>query len=116
MGEAFKMGGWGMFPTAIFGVLLVAAAIRYAVTPERRFVPLQVSLGILTLSAGGLGFVTGLIKSFMAMEGVGEDKRWLWLLGAGESLHNVALALILMTFAGIAASVGAMRIARTQAA
>src|SRR5690348_5351015 len=66
MSEAFHMGGWGMYPTLVFGILLVAASVRYAISPERRFVPLQVSLGILTLVGGGLGFITGTIKSFMA--------------------------------------------------
>src|SRR5262249_53909638 len=66
--EAFRLGGWGMFPTLIFGVLMIAATVRYAVRPERRFVPLQVTLGLLTLAAGCLGFVTGMIKTFLAMD------------------------------------------------
>jgi hypothetical protein len=110
--EAFHMGGWGMFPTATFGLLLVAAALRYALTPERRLVPLVISLGLLTCASGGLGFVTGLIKSALAIEGAGPDKRWIWVLGMGESLNNVALALALSTIAALAASIGALRIAR----
>jgi len=112
MGEAFHMGGWGMYPTALFGLLLVAASIRYAVSPERRFVPLQVSLAIVTLASGGLGFVTGMIKSALAIDGAGPDKRWIWVLGMGESLNNVALALALITIGGLAATVGALRLAR----
>ncbi len=112
MGEAFSMGGWGMFPTAIFGLMLVAASIRYAMSPERRFVPIQVSLGVVTLASGGLGFVTGMIKSALAIEGAGPDRRWIWVLGMGESLNNVALALALLTVAALAASVGAARLAR----
>ncbi len=112
MSEAFHMGGWGMYPTAFFGLLLVAAAIRYAMSPERRFVPIQVSLAIVTLASGGLGFVTGMIKSALAIEGAGPDKRWIWVLGMGESLNNVALAFALLTLAGLAASVGALRLAR----
>jgi hypothetical protein len=34
------------------------------------------------------------------------------MLGIGESLHNVALALIFVTLGSIAASVGAVRISR----
>ena len=92
MADAFKNGGWGMIPTALFGVLLVLAALRYASRPEQRFVPVQVSLGLLTLASGGLGFVTGLIKSFQAMAEMPDDKRWIWLVGLGEALNNVALA------------------------
>jgi hypothetical protein len=110
MGEAFRLGGWGMFPTMFFGVLLIAASIRFALSPERRFVPLQVSLGIMTLASGGLGFVTGMIASVSSLEG---NARGIWLIGMGESLHNVALAFALVTLGGVAASVGALRIART---
>lgn len=113
MGEAFRNGGWGMFPTTLFGVLMIAAAIRYAMSPEKRLVPLQVSLGIMTLASGGLGFVTGAIKSFQAMGEVAADKRWIWMLGIGESLNNVALAFGMLTIAAIAASLGALRIARS---
>ncbi len=110
--DAFHLGGWGMFPTTLFGLALVLASVRYAVSPERRFVPLQVSLGIMTLAGGGLGFVTGLIKSALAIEGAGPDKRWIWVVGMGEALNNVAVALALLTIAAIAASVGALRVAQ----
>jgi hypothetical protein len=112
MVEAFHLGGWGMFPTAIFGLMLVAAGVRYAVSPERRYVPLLVSLGVMTLAAGSLGFVTGLIKSALAIPGAGPDSRWIWVVGMGEALNNVALALLLTTLASVASSVGALRIAR----
>jgi hypothetical protein len=110
--EAFKMGGWGMYPTLLFGLLMVGASIRYAISPERRFVPLQISLGIMTLVVGGLGFVTGTIKSFMAMDAVTPDKRWIWMLGLGEALNNVGLALALIALGTLAATVGAYRLAR----
>jgi hypothetical protein len=111
MGEAFHLGGFPMYPTALFGLLMVAAAIRYAMSPQQRFVPLQISLGIMTLASGGLGFVTGLIKSVSAIGNVSPDLRWIWTVGMGESLHNVALAFALVTVAAIAASVGALRLA-----
>lgn len=112
--EAFRMGGFGMYPTAIFGVLLVAASIRYAVKPESRFIPLQITLGLLTLFAGTLGFVTGLMTTFSHMSGVPAEgsARWIPLIGAGESLACVALALAMVILAVIAASIGAVQIAR----
>ena len=112
MFEAFRMGGWGMFPTLIAGVLFIAAATRYAVRPERRFVPLQAALGLITLQIGALGFVTGMIKSFLAMDQVTPDKRWIWMLGAGEALNCVGLALVLVVVGTLAAAVGAYRISR----
>ncbi|WP_437563382.1 hypothetical protein [Sorangium sp. So ce542] len=116
MVEAFHMGGWGMYPTLVFGPLLLAASVRYAVSPERRFVPLQVSLGILTLVSGGLGFVSGTIKSLTLMGAVPPDARWLWIVGLGESLNNVALALALLILSALAATVGAYRISQTSPA
>lgn len=112
MREAFYLGGWGMYPTLVFGVLMVAASIRYAISPERRFVPLQVTLGVLTITAGVLGFVTGMIKVFLAMGEVQPDQRWIWMLGAGEALNCVGLALCLTVLSMLAASVGAFRFAR----
>ena len=113
MSEAFHLGGWGMYPTLVFGLLMMAAAVRYAISPERRFVPLMVSLGIMTLMGGTLGFVTGMIKTFTSMGEVKPDDRWFWMLGVGESLNCLGLALVLLVLGSIASSVGALRIART---
>lgn len=112
MSDAFHMGGWGMYPTLVFGLLLLAASVRYAISPERRFVPLQISLGILTLVSGGLGFVSGTIKSLTLMGAVQPDARWLWMVGLGESLNNVALALSLLVLSSLAATVGAYRLSQ----
>jgi uncharacterized membrane protein YfcA len=112
--EAFREGGWGMFPTAIFGILLVGVAVRYAIDPAKRLVPLLVSLGAVTLTAGALGFVTGFIKSVSAIEASPEHNPALALLGAGEAANCVGLALCLMTIAGLATSAGALRIAARQ--
>lgn len=112
MREAFQMGGWGMYPTLVFGLLMLAASVRYAISPERRYVPLLVSLGMMTFSAGALGFVTGTIKSLSAIGEVPDEKRWIWLLGVGESLNCVALALTLIVIGTIAGSIGALRISR----
>jgi heme exporter protein D len=35
MVEFFQMGGWGMYPTLVFGVLALGAALRYAMTGDR---------------------------------------------------------------------------------
>jgi hypothetical protein len=102
-----------MYPTSLFGLLLVGVAIRYALKPESRFIPLQITLGLLTLFAGTLGFVTGLIASFNHLDQVhGDEARWIPFVGTAESLHNVALALVLVIVAVLLASVGAARIAQ----
>ncbi|AKF10118.1 hypothetical protein [Sandaracinus amylolyticus] len=105
--EAFRLGGWGMFPTLVFGLLAVAASLRYAVRPDTRFVPLLVSSSLLTLAAGSLGFVTGLIASSNYIASAPDHR--VWLIGLGESLNNVALALILVGAGLVATTIGALR-------
>jgi len=109
--EFFESGGWGMYPTTIFGVLQLAAGVAYAVLPERRFVPLLVSLGVVVLGSGFLGCVTGFVTTFRFIEQVPEAKQHaVTLLGVSESLNNVVLAFIFIVLSTLIASVGALRL------
>lgn len=114
--EQFCMGGWGMWPTMIFGLIFAAISIRYAVSPNKRQIPLIVSLGVLTLSSGLLGFTTGLITTahFYTQE-LNADPRIPWQ-GFGESLNNVAFALIFTTFAAVAVTIGAHKLSKSEPA
>lgn len=103
----------GTLPTALFGVLLIVAAIRYAMSPEKRYVPVQISLAAATLACGGLGFVTGVVKSIAAAGEAKLDDRWIVAIGVSESLQNLVLAFGLVALGAIAASVGAARVARS---
>ena len=114
--EAFHLGGWGMYPTALFGLLLLGASARYAFRPDSRWIPLQIALGIVTLTTGAAGFVTGLIATTVHLEQVGDRIAIIGAVGFGESLYNVALALGLVALAGIAATLGAARLTRAPAA
>ncbi len=113
MMEHFREGGWGMFPTLGFGLMMLAVAVRYATRPEGRYVPLLLGTGVVTLSSGALGFVTGLITTFRYVGQVGPDHRYLAIIGIGESLENVAFALVFAVLASLIASIGAWRIAHT---
>lgn len=115
MYEHFRDGGWGMFPILAFGLVLLGAAIRYAARPQRKLVPLLYGLGILTLACGGLGFVTGLMATAHGIERIPEFTAragLITIIGVGESLNNVAFALIFVTLAAVAACLGALQIAR----
>jgi hypothetical protein len=103
----FQDGGLGMFPTLVCGILLLAVAMKYAATPEKRAVPLLLALSSLTFTSGLLGFVTGFIVTTHAFSG-GADPKVIWV-GMGEAANCMALALLLMMFAGVATSVGAWR-------
>lgn len=113
MSDFFKMGGWGMFPTALFGVLLLGVACAYAVKPDRRWTPLLLATSLMTLLAGGLGFVTGLMATTLnGVPSADPGNRMLFsLVGFGESLANVALALGLCALATLVGMVGAARLA-----
>ncbi|QSQ25819.1 hypothetical protein JY651_13190 [Pyxidicoccus parkwayensis] len=113
MKEAFLAGGWGMYPTLVAGLALILTCLLYAFRPESRFVPLMLSLGLFTLMAGTLGFASGLISmtSYAVGPGSSEVPANILLAGFGESLHNVALALILATLGTLLASVGTLRLA-----
>jgi hypothetical protein len=66
----------------------------------------------MTVLSGGLGLVTGLIKSLRAIPDVGPAERWIWLVGLGESLVNVAFALGLVSLATLAMVAGTWRLSR----
>lgn len=106
--EAFKFGGWGMYPTLVFGALTIAAAASYARTPERRRLTLLAILSVVTLVAGLLGFTTGLM---VTLDGAAGTPNQSAIIAAGtfESLNNVALALTLLALSGVVAAVGALR-------
>lgn len=115
MSDFFVAGGWGMYPTLLAGLGLLVASILYARNPDRRYVPLMLSLGVFTLIAGGLGFVTGLMVCLQNYGGAqaGHDPIFI-AYGLEESLHNIVLALLLSMIAALFASVGAWRLSRQQ--
>ena len=61
-----------MYATLVFGLALLAVAVRYALRPAGRFIPLLASLGITTLASGTLGFVSGVIKTTHALPELAE--------------------------------------------
>jgi dipeptide/tripeptide permease len=107
----FRDGGWGMYPTTLFGFLLVASGVLCLLRPERRFVPLALCLAALTLSSGLLGTATGVVNSFRYLERVPEvDQRFtIAALGCAESLNNLVLALILVTLTGVLGAAASLR-------
>jgi hypothetical protein len=110
MTEFFIAGGFGMYPTLVFGFLLIACSILFLFRPEPRYVSPLVGLGATTFCAGLLGTSTGVINAFRYLSSVPADDRLLVAtLGCAESLHVTVLALILMVIAGLFVSIGAVR-------
>ena len=110
MQDAFRLGGWGMYPTLFVGFILLIAAARFAMHPARgRLAPI-VGLGVLTFFTSLLGFVTGLIKTMSAASEIELFKQGnLIVVGIGESMHNIGLGLVLLVLATIGVVIGIAR-------
>jgi len=110
--DAFRLGGWGMYPTTLVGLVMIATAILYARRPDPRRLHVVRNLQRLTLLVSCLGFVTGVINSFLATGGADMyEVGSLVVVGVGESLHNLGLGLVLLVIASIATTIGAARCA-----
>src|ERR1035437_7441847 len=95
-------GGFGMYPTSIFGFLLVVTSFLYLFRPESRYVPIVLCCGFLTLGAGVLGTATGLVNTFRYLQNVAiADQVKIAGIGCAESLNNIVLALIISIFAAL---------------
>jgi hypothetical protein len=91
----YENGGWGMYPTTLFGFLLVAAGVLLLLRPERRYVPLVSGLGLMTLASGVLGCAVGFINTFRYVGGIPrEEQLEIAAVGMAESLNNVVLVTI----------------------
>ena len=116
MSEFFRDGGVAMAPVLLFGSLAVAAGVLSVLHPERRYGGLTLALSVTCFASGFLGLCFGLIGIFRYVQHVppGEQIRMV-TLGISQSLHPVALALVLDVIAGLLASLGTLRAARSPA-
>lgn len=115
MSNFFHEGGFGMYPTLVFGALSVLAAVVIAAKPQRRFIPMVAALGATTFGSGMLGTVMGIITTLRYISKVPEtDRAMILMAGAAESLNNMVLALVLVVLTGLIASVAAARVALSQ--
>jgi hypothetical protein len=98
----FTAGGWGMYPTMVFGFLLLATTVLHALRPEPRFQRLTGTLGIITFASGLLGSIVGICNSAHYLDQVPpQDQLKTFAMGCEESLHNLVLALIIIVLAGL---------------
>lgn len=108
--DFFADGGFGMYPTSLFGFFLIAAAVLYVMKPQPKTARLALVLGLVTFASGLLGAFVGMCNTFHYLPQVAHpDQLEVMALGCEESLHNVVLALMLVVLGGLIASVGTQR-------
>ncbi len=108
MGQAFRLGGWGMYPTTVVGIVLLFSAIQYARAP--RNIQLVKHLSLLTALVATLGFTTGVIRCFTNVGAADPgDFNKIVVTGVGESLNNLGLGIGMLVLAWATASIGTYR-------
>jgi len=109
MGEILREAGWGVYPVLLFGVTSLVLAVSYGVEPRRRLLPLIIGFGVATIIAGALGTLTGLQHSVAHLGEVAPDRRWIFLIGLRESLHNLVMAFVIECVVTLVTTVGGYR-------
>lgn len=109
--DAFRNGGFPMWFILVTGIALLATTWRYMQGQDKRSRALSQGLSQVTLLLGVLGTVMGLIATLMGVAPILPEKAYLCLIGTGESLNNLAFALIFMVFAAIGRTIGDARAA-----
>ncbi len=100
--DAYQLGGWGMYPTTVFGTLAVALLVRALVRPSRPVGSAIPAALVATGISGLLGFTAGVIRTFSAIQRLPQPDQYpTTLLGVGESLHNIGLALVFGVLAAL---------------
>jgi hypothetical protein len=108
MGMFFEEGGFGMYPTLLFGFGLVASAVLSIPQPERRW--LTFALGALTFSSGVLGTAMGLINTMRYVaKTTPAEQLPIGATGIAESLNNLVLANVIIVIAMLISVVAAFR-------
>lgn len=107
--EFFKDGGWGMYPVLVFGTIAIIAALRHAVAPAGRFVPLIVGFCAVTLIAGVLGTAVGVQTTIVYVNREATTDHWLLALGLRESLNNLVMACTAASIAALISTYGSFR-------
>jgi hypothetical protein len=110
MREAFHLGGWGMYPTLVAGLILMFSAIQYARHPEAARLRVVRFLSVLVMLTSCLGFVSGVIKTCTSVSpALGPDLGMIVITGIGESLTNIGAGLVWLVMSTIVATFGAAR-------
>jgi hypothetical protein len=109
MADFMRLGGVTMWPILMLGLATIAAAARYAARPEAAHARLPRGLGRLTLLLGVMGTTLGCVVTLVSMGSVPPEDRFVAMIGVGESLTNLTLALGLVVVASAIGVIGSTR-------
>jgi hypothetical protein len=109
----WTQGGFGMYPTAFWGFLLLLYAGLYFLRPQERFLRGVAILATMTLVTGAFGTAIGFMTAFRYAATVAPElAARSACYGAAMSIHVVVLALLLVIVSGIITGAGSWRQAR----
>jgi hypothetical protein len=114
---AFVMGGFGMFPILVIGVILIVASIRFALDTEPIRLRFITAAAIAMLAIMMFWTVCDVIIMLGAMHvpnATGEDVQTAIAEGLSAVLNQWALGLLDMTVAAIVVAIGVYRCGRRQ--
>jgi hypothetical protein len=115
----FHEGGFGMYPTAVFGLAALVLAVVGAAKGAARLLPLTYGLAAAALTAGMLGTVMGLKATAGALASdpsiAPGQLALIAFAGASESSNNLVLALALTTVVALVLGFGGFRTRLTTA-
>lgn len=116
LGDFFVEGGWGMYPTLVFGVMTVGGAVWFAVKPEPRRLAFTAAMWLTLVSAIVHATWTDLAAVMAYLEDPaktpdGAIARTL-VTGLKESTRPGALGGIFLTLALLIVAIGTLRAPR----
>ncbi len=100
-----------MYPTLVAAVVVVAAAVHYALRADPDRLRLVRNLQLLVLLVGVLGFTSGIIHAFTSLPETATpyDAGRFAIQAIGEALSCVGLALVALVMSTVGTAVGAHR-------
>jgi hypothetical protein len=109
-GEFMREGGWGMWPVMLLGLASLAAAIRYALRPEKQWLRFVAALWLTLVVSVVHASITCVAAVFGYFQDPGRalDARTL-LIGLKESTRPAVLGGIFLTLVPLLAAAGLYR-------
>jgi hypothetical protein len=114
---AFVLGGLGMYPILITGIILIVASIRYAIDGEPirlRFILATVLAMLTMMSFWTICDIVVMLKGMYTSGWTSEPARTAMAHGISAVINQWGLGLLDMTIASISVAVGAYRVGYRQ--